>query len=310
MISKKRIKNICKRWMGQFLFFDPRIALGDFLCSTLLRNSNSKLKHNLSESYYNRAKAVVEKKYTYVINSWKNYDNEECGEIKEDAPIFIFWWQGIDVVPPIVRGCIDSITEHAGTHSIVVIDKNNYGQYAKIPEYIMNKVDKGIINFTLFSDILRCCLLYENGGIWIDSTCFMTNNFSSDLYSHKFYTIKHGDSWEFPVCKGYWATFFLAASKNNPLMGFMRDLFFEFWKREKAFIVYLSIDLFLNIAYDQFTWAKQMIDAVPYNNMNRDDLRNMLLEHNGEEFDELIKKVDSETYIHKLTYKMKVKKFS
>lgn len=310
MISKKRISNVCRRWMGQLIYFDPRIAIGDFICSTLLKKSNSRLKHNISESYYNRAKTIIEKKYAYVIERWKKHNADECGEIKTDAPIFLFWWQGIDVVPPIVRECIESIKEHADMHPVIVVDKNNFNLYAKIPKYITNKVDAGIINFTLFSDILRCCLLYEQGGIWIDPTCFMTSNFSQDLYSKKFYTIKHGDSWEFPICKGYWATFFLATSRNNPLMGFMRDLFLEYWRNEKAFVVYLSIDLFLSIAYDQFPWAKQMIDEVPYNNKNRDDLRNMLLEHRGEGFDELLKEVDTKTYIHKLTYKMKINKFT
>ena len=48
MVSLKRIKNICKRWYGQARYFDIRIALGDFLCATVFRNSNGKIKHWIS----------------------------------------------------------------------------------------------------------------------------------------------------------------------------------------------------------------------------------------------------------------------
>lgn len=93
-------------------------------------------------------------------------------------------------------------------------------------------------------------------------------------------------------------------------MGYMRDMFFEFWKSEKAFIVYLSLDLFLSIAYDNFSWAREMIEAVPYNNRNRDDLRELLIERKGKDFDSLVKMIDRKTYIHKLTYKMYIQGLS
>ena len=56
--------------------------------------------------------------------------------------------------------------------------------------------------------------------------------------------------------------------------------------------------------------AKKMIDDVPINNVHRDDLRNMLIKNKGKQFDELLARVDSETYINKLTYKMYIEKYS
>ena len=136
----------------------------------------------------------------------------------------------------------------------------------------------------------------------------MTSECDQDIYSHSFYTIKHGDSWKHPICQGDWATFFLACNKNNPLLGYMKDMFMEYWKKEKVFIVYLSLDLFLSIAYDNFDYAKKMIDDVPLNNQKRDDRLEMLTKNNGEKFDELLEKMkESKTYINKLTYKIYIK---
>lgn len=313
-MNKKRIKNIILRWKGQWLYFSPLIAIGDFLCSTIFRFNNSRIKHIISKKYYNLAQIIITNRYKTVIEKWENkFDKKEKNtfeKINKSSRIFIFWWQGEENSPEIIKDCIFAIRSHAGEHVVTIIDKDTWMKYTNIPDYILKKVNEGIINFTLFSDILRCALLYDNGGIWIDPTCYVTRDFSDDMYNKTFYTIKHGDSWEFPICKGYWATYFLAAGKNNPLLGFSRDLFFEFWKKEKAFIVYLSIDLFFSIAYDNFDFAKKMIDDVPYNNRNRDDLRNKLANNGGKDFDILLSQVDKETYINKLTYKMYIEKYT
>lgn len=313
-MNKKRIKNIILRWKGQWLYFSPLIAIGDFLCSTIFRFNNSRIKHIISKKYYNLAQIIITNRYKTVIEKWENkFDKKEKNtfeKINKSSRIFIFWWQGEENSPEIIKDCIFAIRSHAGEHAVTIIDKDTWMKYTNIPDYILKKVNEGIINFTLFSDILRCALLYDNGGIWIDPTCYVTRDFSDDMYNKTFYTIKHGDSWEFPICKGYWATYFLAAGKNNPLLGFSRDLFFEFWKKEKAFIVYLSIDLFFSIAYDNFDFAKKMIDDVPYNNRNRDNLRNKLANNGGKDFDILLSQVDKETYINKLTYKMYIEKYT
>ncbi len=305
-----RVKNITKRWWGQFWYFSPKIAASDFMVSTVLRKSNGRLKHNLNRYYYNKAKDIILNRYYKVVNKWKNYEFDFSTEnnIKNNCKVFVFWWQGYSDMPYIVKECIKNIKKYNINNEVIVIDKNTWQKYTYIPNYIIELRQKNVINFTLFSDILRCCLLYENGGIWIDPTCYVTKAFEDNIYNLPFYSIKHGETWEHPICKGYWATFFLACGKENPILGFMRDLFFEYWKREKSFIVYLSLDLFLAIAYEQFDYAKKMIDDVPVNNRNRDKLRNMLLDNGGKDFIYLLNKIDDETYINKLTYKMKIEK--
>lgn len=325
-----RIRRLGKRWKGQWKYFSPAIAFYDFLFSCVLRFSNSKLKHIVSDKCYRLAQVIIEDKYSNIIEKYKQYDKvidkehaqESCNtyetaldtNIKPEDPIFIFWWQGGDTMPDICRICVDSIIKHSGGHPVKLIDKFNYKEYADIPDYVQDKMGKGVINFTAFSDILRWSLLSLHGGIWVDPTCLMTDEFDNNIYNFSFYTIKHGDDWEFPICKGLWSTFFLAVGEKSLLAKYMKEMLYTFWKNENAQIVYLMMDLFLSIAYDHFEWARKIIDTIPYNNAGRDKLRKYLEsnKNNNHNFQEkacgitdIIKK-NHDTYIYKLTYKMSI----
>lgn len=301
----KRLKNLNYRWYGQWRYFSPTIATCDFLSSTIFRKSLI-ARHYLNKYYYAKAQKIIEDKYEDVINRWKDVQFKPSN-IKPNSYIFVFWWQGLENAPSIIKECVTSIINHSGDHLVVVIDKNNWNQYTTLPDYVLELLRQKKMTVTWFSDILRCHLLYDNGGIWIDPTCYMSKDFSKDIYSRSFYSIKHGDDYEFPICKGDWATFFLASYKGNPLMGFLCDLFDTYWKNERVFIVYLSIDLFLSIAYDNLKYAKKMINDIPKNNVHRDDLREILIRNKGVNFKESLDNVNKDTYIHKLTYKMYIK---
>ena len=77
-------------------------------------------------------------------------------------------------MPPIVQSCFQSLCSHAGNHLVHLITQENISKYVTIPDYILRKVQEGKISFTHFSDILRMCLLYEHGGLWIDATVYVS----------------------------------------------------------------------------------------------------------------------------------------
>ena len=307
-MNKQRIINICNRWKGQWKYFSPTIAIEDFLASTIFRY-NINARHYLNKYSYSKAKKILSRKYSYVIDKWKTINVKQTYDIGHASDVYLFWWQGLEEAPYIVKKCVESIRKNMPGRRCIVISKDNWMKYASIPSYIVEKYHRHIITPALFSDILRCCLLFEHGGIWIDPTCYMSRSLDETIKDYKFYTIRHGDDWEFPICKGKWALFFLASGKGNPVIGFVRDMFFEYWKKEKCIAEYLLIDTFFAIAYDNFEYAKEMIDMVPSNNRNYIKLLEMLKQNNGKDFYKCMKQIDSKTYIHKLTYKMNIDKF-
>jgi hypothetical protein len=119
----------------------------------------------------------LERHYSYVVDIFRDKKNIE-GQDDGVFPIWVCWWQGEAEMPNIVNVCYRSLLKNANGHSVTLIRKNNYQKYVTIPDYIKNKFDKGDISIAHWSDVIRVCLLFEHGGMWIDATYFVTDKIS------------------------------------------------------------------------------------------------------------------------------------
>lgn len=95
----------------------------------------------------------------------------------------------------------------------------------------------------------------------------------------------------------------MASSKKNPFFEYLSNMFLEYWKQENCLIGYLLIDCFIAIGYENIDWIKKMIDDVPINNTETFEIAD---NYNKEYTDDLIKNICKNTYIHKLSYKLKI----
>jgi len=84
--------------------------------------------------------------------------------------IYIYWHQGFDLAPDIVKHCLQSWRKYNSEWSIVCLDKTNLTTYIKAPELAF--ITGLNINLTAYSDVIRAFILKENGGLWVDSTLF------------------------------------------------------------------------------------------------------------------------------------------
>ena len=109
--------------------------------------------------------------------------NENSQENKYPDKIWIMWLQGYEKAPNIVKLCIDSIIKYAGSHEVIILNKNNLSQYVILPQFIVDKYNVGQIPDAIYSDIIRLYLLNEYGGTWIDSTIYCTDSFE-ELLKH------------------------------------------------------------------------------------------------------------------------------
>lgn len=247
-----------------------------------------------------RIKQYLQRKYNYVI---QKYQEENSKSIYEESDvIWVCWWQGLENAPEIVKICFEKIKEFAGTKKVVLITKENYKDYVEIPEYIIEKLERGILSITHFSDILRTNLLSAYGGVWIDATCFLTANIFEDIIP-EFYSVKlsHNEE-EKCVSEGKWCVFFMSASPNNILFNFLKDFYNEYWKKEDTIIDYFLMDYIISIAYDNIDKVKNMIDRVPENNILIHNLKEKLNnEYNNNEYENILEK----NKIHKLAHEKK-----
>lgn len=249
----------------------------------------------------------LKNKYSNLINKYRQYEIKNSHqEQEENLPIWIFWWQGYELAPDIIKICTASKKKYANNHSVNIVTKDNIAEYVYIPEYIMKKVDNKKISITHLSDILRASLLAQYGGIWLDASilCF---DLPESIFKQDFFTCK---SWENidNISKGRWTGYAIGGKKGNRLFCFMRDFFFEYWKSMDQLIDYFLIDHVINIAYEELEDVKIMIDNVFDNNSNREKLSLILNQRFEEKIFESVR--EDNTFLFKLAWKQNFEKYT
>lgn len=283
--------------------FGIKYAKDDFKDQIVFRKKGKLGKKIFFRKHENVKKYLI-KNYGYIIEKYK-YENEVNVNIEKNAPIWIFWWQGMDNAPEIVEACFESIKRNAGSHQINLLTKDNYKEYIEFPNYITEKLEKNVITLTHFSDLLRVSLLYEYGGIWLDATIFLNRCFNDEIYSYSFYTAKHDLYKDFHVCKGIWTDSVFMAAPRNVFIKYVKDFFMEYWKNERYLITYFLIDCIIAIGYENIDFIRNELDSIPKNNEDIFEIeKNISMPYDKKIFD--INK--SDTYIFKTSYKIKLLK--
>ncbi len=258
-------------------------------------------------------KDFLQKKYAYLLEKWAKFkvNDKTCPKVaQKDYKIYFCWLQGEDSLPPVVSVAYESLKMHAGKYKIIFIDEKNYNDYVKIPEYIVKKfMWGGGITRTHFSDIIRANLLYQYGGLWLDSTILVTeplenhkNFWKLPYFSRKLRKEKNicAPEIRYNAC-GRWATYVQGtAVLNNPLFGFMKEFFYEQLKEYDTFLDYYLQDFSIELAYDNIPFVKQEIDNLPLNN-EKVHLVRQLWNAPYEQFP--YDKMIGDTFLHKLSWR-------
>ncbi|MBM6744339.1 hypothetical protein H6A32_08465 [Drancourtella massiliensis] len=281
--------------------FGFKMGLLDFQSDVILR-SRGYLGRKADYTKHEYVKHIIRNKYSDDIERCKNkFHSWKKSGIADNAPIWIFWWQGIEAAPEIVKLCINSIRINCGKHPVYILDKANFNQYISISDIIQNKMINGKISITHFSDILRMSILYEKGGIWIDSTVLLQGSIDKlNICRNSFFTIKHGLGEQYHVCKGLWSTFFLACTPRHPFLGGIKDILISYAEQEKVFICYLLIDCIMAVLYEDIPEVKTLIDTVPKTNEGVFKLESVLSSiYEKKVYDSLYSKI----FVNKLSYR-------
>ena len=259
------------------------------LLAPLLYKDKKERKRYL-KAWTTKAEKQYLSRYLYVLRGDYDIPPAKCAGHK----IWVCWLQGEEKAPEVVKKCLDSIRRYKGKYEVVVVDDKNISQYADIPDYIYDKWKKGCIMNTQFSDLLRLALLTQNGGIWIDATVFLTQELPEEISEADFFAFH---------CRSYLKSnnWFLKAERENPLLNNMRRLMFEYWRCENHMLNYFLYHLFFDLMTESDIKSKALWDEVP---VMYDDVC-YGLEHNFfTPYDEALwQKLQTETTIHKLTYK-------
>ena len=232
----------------------------------------------------------------------------QVNELSHEHPKVIWWcWlQGIEVAPPIVRVCYNSLKQHLTDYEIKVIDNKNWKEYVVLPDYVVKKWEKGRIPAANFSDLLRLELLIKYGGTWIDSTVLCTG-FDTQI-TQKTQTYLDSELFVFQYTpKGTTegisiSSWFISAHSNHKILVAVRDMMLAYWKDYDCLIDYYLIHLFFSMAAKEYP---EEIMAMPYGSSQRSIA---LMYHwnepfNQEQWNRLVSKVS----FHKLSFRVDTK---
>lgn len=143
---------------------------------------------NLMKNPYNFLHKIIMKenlrKYTYVLN---RQSTQRILSNPYPNKVWFYWSEGLEKAPKIVHICLKSIKQHIPNMDIILLDKNNVKKYIKLPRHVVKKHNEGIICEAHFSDIVRVNLLNEYGGLWLDSTVFLTGAIPRDIFEAEFF---------------------------------------------------------------------------------------------------------------------------
>lgn len=228
----------------------------------------------------------------------------------EESPsnnIWVCWWQGFDKMPDFCKMCYKRLQSNiCGDFHLNFITKDNYADYVKIPNYIIDRLENGHLSITQFSDILREALLYYHGGLWIDATVWTNPNFMSSVRTDlEFWSIKLDGVVKKNVVgqiitQCQWAGFIMYGKRGNCVCKFALESMCKYYQSHEITIDYFIQNFIIRIGYDNISSIKEAIDRIPSNNKNLYSLSLVIdKEYNENEWCDICQ----ETYFYKLTHK-------
>ena len=196
--------------------------------------------------YFQRKINYLEKRYKNELSKYPKYD---CVESADNGKIktWTFWDQGFEKSPDIVRICAATLSSIKNL-DIKYLSNENWSNYINLPKYIIDKYNAGIIPTAHFSDILRIELLFQHGGVWLDSTVLVASpELPHPLTENKlfFYGSHHAVMPTIPLGISTWA---ISSPKGHPLLFFLRKWLFEYWEKKNHLSNYLLSHLLIRVA--------------------------------------------------------------
>src|SRR5690606_5180878 len=106
--------------------------------------------------------------------------------------IWQFWQQGVDEnTPKIVRMCLDSVKKHSNGYEVVVLSKDTLPEYIDdLPAFVWEKFGTGGFDFPKISNLVRLQLLSAYGGVWLDSTIYLTKPLENSWLQQVFFALQ------------------------------------------------------------------------------------------------------------------------
>ena len=191
----------------------------------------------------NKVYQYLERNYGRKIGDFL-YEKAEEYDASGDKYIWICWFQGMENAPELVKRCYASVKRNMPDKEIIVITKENMDHYVDFPDYILKKWKRGLITDTKMSDFLRMELLIRYGGLWMDSTIFLSGPIPNWVYEKNIFMYAIDDSED--ITRVY-NNYFIYSKRDYPILKTLRDINYYYWEKENKVRDYFQWHLFTTL---------------------------------------------------------------
>lgn len=197
--------------------------------------------------------AFIERKFDQLLNKYKDLHDDSH---VNNGPVWVCWMQGEDSMPEIVQVCYRQLRKMLpANRKLILITWDNVRQYTDIPEYIYEKLQKGIITFTHFSDIIRFSVLSIHGGLWVDSTVYVASQIPESTFNRPYFSVRTAYNAESElkyngVNRCLWKCFILGAVSESIWFKCAKEMIYKYWENNDFLLAYMLVDYILISIYD------------------------------------------------------------
>ena len=157
----------------------------------------------------------LENNFKYVISKYEKVLEKDIKD-QQERYIWTLWWQGEDKMPQIVKACHKQLKQNLNGAKLILITKNNYKDYIELPDYILEKQEKGYISFAQLSDIIRFSLL--------DSTIYTSKPIPESYFEYPFFSQHTKWTKTCFVQHNLWHGFIMGSQKGGKLVSFAKEM--------------------------------------------------------------------------------------
>lgn len=185
-------------------------------------------------------------------------------QVTADTPetIWQFWDNPAGrTTPDIVKASLESALRYKGDFKHRVLDRTTMADYSDLPGYVLDKFNKGQIDHTHFSDLLRLNLLKNHGGIWLDATAYMTDVVPPYILDEDFFVFLTGELTHYPY--SFIQSCFIRSKKGAFLCDAWYAMCVDYWKKETKKMEYFQIHLMFKALVGQDPTAEKLFAAMP-----------------------------------------------
>lgn len=259
------------------------------------------LKGNWAKTFLRKYVNRSDKLDVDVINLLNSVESKN--DLASPSKIIWQYWESSDgTIPPLVQACLNSVEKYKGDYQRVLLNPNNIDEYVIIPKIFKLLKRKGIIKTAFFSDILRCCLLIQNGGVWIDATVLLTDYIPKCILESNLFVFQNDLKADLDGLN--MASYFIVAKPKNKILIETLNALVLYWKENRFLVNYFTFLHVFTMITQQSKENKDIFKNVPFFSfMPVQHFQSELLESYREHRWDELKKA---SWIHKLTHKQSV----